>query len=148
MDRPRRSLQCVAYLDQVAPRIEKLSNHVWCSIIADLLPFSQKFLITILSQYIDDLLQAPEIEIDYKRVTEELLPELQTSSYRESLRKSCSVHPKLPISTISWGRGKRNLSQGGIAAILQIPTPKTKSWVQKFPGQLGSATLGKQAFWK
>lgn len=67
---------------------------MWCGIIADLLPFSQKFLITILSHYIDDLLIAPETEIDYlKKVTEGLLPELQTSSYRESLRKSSSVHP-------------------------------------------------------
>lgn len=106
-DRPRRRLQNVAYLDQVALRIEKLFNRTWCSIIADLLPFSQKCLKTILSQYIDDLLLAPEIEIDYlKKATEGLLPELQTSGYRESLRKSSSVHPKLPISTISWEEAK------------------------------------------
>lgn len=86
----------------------------------DFLLFRQKFPGTTLLPYGDDLLLILKTKIAGKKANERLLQEFP-GGYR--LRQSSVGHQRLP-----------NLSHCRVAAILKVPTPKTKRQVREFLG--------------
>lgn len=148
MDRSRRRLQCVAHLDQVALRIEKLSTHVmrhncWPPTIQP--EVSDNHTLTIYRWPSHSPWNGNRLFKEGHRGTAARITDLKLQRITKKVQL-CT--PLAAYYHLKLGRGERSLSQGGIAAILKIQTPWPRVEFRSSQGQLGSTTSGKQAFWK